>query len=60
MLTTARKWKYFTCRKCGVVNPDYLTFGGGSLDRPKYYCLHHVPLHSRVRLWWQERFPRHR
>lgn len=51
----ARKFKYFRCAKCGTVNPDYLTFAAGRFDRPKYYCLGHVPLWSRIRLWWQER-----
>lgn len=53
-MITKPKYKYFTCEKCGTVNPDYLAFRAGSLDRPHYFCLHHIPWRSRVRLRWQE------
>ncbi|HEU4540314.1 MAG TPA: hypothetical protein VFR23_04230 [Jiangellaceae bacterium] len=47
-----RAVKHFTCRKCGKVNPDYLTFGVG---RDKYYCLNHIPRWVQFRMWWHER-----
>jgi hypothetical protein len=54
VVATKPKYRYFACEKCGTVNPDFLAFGAGSLDRPHYYCLGHIPLRSRLKLWWQE------
>lgn len=53
-MVTKPKFKYFTCEKCGTVNPDFLAFGAGSLDRPHYFCLNHIPWRSRLRLRWKE------
>lgn len=48
---TKRAIKHFTCAKCRTVNPDFLTFGA----RGKHYCLGHIPLLTRARLWLRER-----
>jgi hypothetical protein len=52
--TPTRTFRVYGCAKrgCDRVNPDYQSFGsrGG-----KGYCLDHVPLRARVRLWWQAR-----
>lgn len=37
---------------CDNVNPDWAAFGARD---GRSYCLTHVPLRSRLRLWWQER-----
>lgn len=42
------------CRRCGVANPPYLSFGVGMPTR-KVYCLHHIPPRYRIKVWWQER-----
>jgi hypothetical protein len=49
----ARTWRLYGCAKrgCDAVNPAYLSFGAGN----KGYCLGHIPLRSRLRVWWQER-----
>jgi hypothetical protein len=49
-----RVWKLFGCAKrgCDSVNPDYLSFGSVN---GKGYCLDHIPLRSRIRLYFQER-----
>ena len=39
-------------RGCHKFNPDYLSF---KAKNGKGYCLDHIPLRSRIRLWWQER-----
>jgi hypothetical protein len=55
----SRDVKYFTCAKCGTVNPDWLTFGVGFLDEtPRYYCLGHIPRAVRIRMWLRERLVR--
>lgn len=46
------KTKYFRCDRCGITNPDYLTFGVG---RDRNYCLNHIPWHVRIKMWWRER-----
>lgn len=45
-------YKLFGCAKrgCDQVNPDWRAFGSSG----KTYCLDHIPLRSRARLWWQE------
>ncbi len=43
------------CAKCGTVNPDYLTFETGWPDNIKHWCLTHIPLRARIKVWWQER-----
>ena len=44
-----RTWRLYGCAKrgCDKVNPDYATFGAGD----KNYCLGHIPLRTRLRLW---------
>jgi hypothetical protein len=39
-------------RGCDAMNPDYLAFGTRD---GKSWCLGHIPLRARIRLWWQER-----
>lgn len=48
-----RTWRLYGCAKrgCDAVNPDYMSFGAGDVG----YCLHHIPVRLRLRLWWQER-----
>lgn len=50
-----RRIKYFTCGKCGAVNPDYLTFG---VRGDRHYCLGHIPRAVRIRMWIRERLGR--
>jgi hypothetical protein len=52
-----RTWKLSGCAKrgCDHINPDYLAFGVGFGADEKTYCLNHIPLRARFRLWWQER-----
>jgi hypothetical protein len=49
-----RTWKIYGCAKrgCDRLTLDYESFGtrGG-----KSYCLAHIPLRARIRLWWQEK-----
>lgn len=51
-----RTWRLYGCAKrgCDTISLDYESFGtqGG-----KSYCLCHIPLRSKLRLWWQERGP---
>lgn len=49
-----RTWRLYGCAKrgCDTVNLDYEAFG---TREDKSYCLGHIPLRSRLRLWWQER-----
>jgi hypothetical protein len=49
-----RTWRLYGCAKrgCDRINLDYETFG---TREGKGYCLSHIPLRSRLRLWWQER-----
>jgi hypothetical protein len=49
-----RTWNLYGCAKrgCDRINPDYLSFG---TREGLGYCLNHIPLRSRLRLWWQER-----
>lgn len=49
-----KTFRLYGCAKrgCDAVNPDYWAFG--SRDG-KSWCLHHRPLRSRLRVWWQER-----
>jgi hypothetical protein len=55
----SRQTKYFTCSRCGELNPDWLTFGVGFLtDKPRYYCLGHIPRAVRIRMWIRERLGR--
>ena len=42
--------RYYLCRRCNALRGDWETFRAGSLRRPKYYCLDHIPLMSRIRL----------
>jgi hypothetical protein len=39
-------------RGCDAINLAYESFGGHD---GRSYCLDHVPLRSRLRVWWQER-----
>lgn len=39
-------------RRCDAINLAYESFGGSD---GRSYCLDHVPLRSRFRVWWQER-----
>ena len=48
MITT--RYSRYTCRRCGTEQPDWLIFGAGTLDRPKYYCLNHIPRWVRFRM----------
>ncbi len=45
----------YPCAKCGTTNPDYLAFETGWPNRIRYWCLHHIPLRARIKVWWQER-----
>lgn len=53
-----RRTKYFTCGKCGALNPDFLTFRVGFGPRARYYCLGHIPWSVRVRMQLRERLGR--
>lgn len=48
-----RRRRLYGCAKrgCDKVNPPYLSFRGGD----KGYCLDHIPLRYRIKVWWQER-----
>lgn len=54
----SRNIKYFTCAKCGTVNPDFLTFGVGLGASTRSYCLGHIPWTVRLRMWLRERLGR--
>jgi len=45
-------FKIFACAKrgCDRINPDWYAFGTAD---GKTYCLHHIPLRSRIKLWWK-------
>jgi hypothetical protein len=49
-----RTWRLYGCAKrgCDRINLDFESFG---TKEGKGYCLDHVPLRSRFRLWRQER-----
>lgn len=49
-----RTWRLYGCAKrgCDRINLDYESFG---TREGKGYCLNHIPLRSRLRLWRQER-----
>lgn len=42
--------KTYPCARCGRENPDYLTFETGWPDRPRYWCLGHVPRWVRIKM----------
>jgi hypothetical protein len=46
--------KTFRCARCGLVNPDWLSFGVGFPTR-RAYCLGHIPWWIRLKMWWRER-----
>jgi hypothetical protein len=48
--------RYYLCRRCGALRGDWETFAAGSLDRPRYYCLDHIPRWSRLKLRIREVF----
>lgn len=47
-----RTWRLYGCAKrgCDKVNLSYESFRGGD----KGYCLDHIPLRYRIKVWWQE------
>lgn len=47
--------KKYQCHKCGERLADYEVFESGWPDKIRHWCLNHIPLRSRIRLWWQER-----
>lgn len=48
-----RTWRLYGCarRGCDAISLDFESFGAGG----KGYCLHHIPLCYRLKVWWQER-----
>lgn len=54
-----RTWGLYGCAKrgCDKINLDYESFGAQDLfgSGEKSYCRNHIPLRSRIQLWWQER-----
>lgn len=52
-----RQFRYFACDRCGVDNPDFLSFGVGHPTR-RTYCLHHIPWWVRLRMRVREAFER--
>lgn len=52
-----RKISYFACVRCGRINPEFGTFAGGSLDRPRFYCLvgYCIPWRVKLKMWWRDR-----
>lgn len=48
-----REVKTFRCARCGVVNPDWLSFGVGDPIR-RTYCLHHIPRWIKLRMWLRD------
>jgi hypothetical protein len=52
---SGREYKLFGCAKwgCDRINTDYEAFGGPG---DKSYCRdRHIPIRSKIKLWWQER-----
>lgn len=45
--------QYYGCarRGCDRVSPAWASFGAKT---GKSYCLDHIPLRTRIQLWWQE------
>lgn len=48
-----RTWRLYGCAKhgCDRISPDYASFKA----RGKGYCLDHLPLRTKIWLWWKER-----
>lgn len=46
--------KKYQCRKCGELLGAYEVFESGWPDHIQHWCLNHIPLRSRFRLWRQE------
>ena len=46
--------KEYLCNRCGARLPDFMAFETDWPHQSRYWCLYHIPWHTRVRLKWRE------
>jgi len=60
----AREGPWYRCARCGKLQPSYLVYETGWAPEFRrrwysgplhYWCLNHIPLRHRIKMWWRMR-----